>query len=303
MKRTKKLRENSTLMLMALPGTLWYIIFAYLPMFGLIIAFKNYRFADGIFGSAFVGLKNFEFLFRTNDAVVITRNTVLYNFAFIFLNMAVSITLAIIFDAMGKNKLLKFNQTVILIPHFLSWIVVTYFVYAILSPDKGIANKFLHLLGMDPVSWYSEPKYWPFILFINYIWKHAGYNSIIYYSTIRGFSSEYYEAARIDGATWFQQVRYITLPLLTSIVIMMSLISLGQVMYSDFGLFYLIPKNSGLLYSVTSTIDTYVYNGMTNLTNLGATSAVAFYQSFVGFVLVISANALVRKISVEDALF
>ena len=250
-----------------------------------------------------MGFKNFEFLFRTNDAFVITRNTILYNVSFIFLNMAFSIALAIIFDAMGRSKLVKFNQTVSLLPHFLSWVVVTYFVYAILSPDKGIANKILSVFGVERISWYSEPKYWPFILMIGYLWKHAGYSSIIYYSTVRGFSQEYYEAARIDGATWFQQVRYITLPMLTSIVIMMSLISLGQVMYSDFGLFYLVPKNSGMLYSVTSTIDTYVYNGMTNLTNMGATSAVTFYQSFIGFILVISFNTLVRKISPDDSLF
>lgn len=303
MKHLKRFKENKTLTLMVLPGALWYILFAYLPMFGLIIAFKNYRFADGILGSAFVGLDNFEFLFRTKDAFVITRNTILYNVAFIFLNMFFSIVMAIIFDAMGKNKLLKFNQTVVLTPYFLSWIVVTYFVYAILSPDKGIANKIITFLGGKAVNWYSEPKFWPFILIFCDIWKRAGYNSIIYYSTIRGFSTEYYEAARIDGATWFQQVRYITLPLLSSIVVLMSMINLGHIMFSDFGLFFLVPKNSGMLYSATSTIDTYVYNGMRNLTNMGATSAVSLYQSFIGFVLVLTVNWIVRRKSPENALF
>ena len=303
MKHLKRFKENKTLTLMVLPGALWYILFAYLPMFGLIIAFKNYRFADGILGSAFVGLDNFEFLFRTKDAFVITRNTILYNVAFIFLNMFFSIVMAIIFDAMGKNKLLKFNQTVVLTPYFLSWIVVTYFVYAILSPDKGIANKIITFLGGKAVNWYSEPKFWPFILIFCDIWKRAGYNSIIYYSTIRGFSTEYYEAARIDGATWFQQVRYITLPLLSSIVVLMSMINQGHIMFSDFGLFFLVPKNSGMLYSATSTIDTYVYNGMRNLTNMGATSAVSLYQSFIGFVLVLTVNWIVRRKSPENALF
>lgn len=303
MKHLKRFKENKTLTLMALPGALWYILFAYLPMFGLIIAFKNYRFADGILGSTFVGLDNFEILFRTKDAFVITRNTILYNVAFIFLNMFFSIVMAIIFDAMGKNKLLKFNQTVVLTPYFLSWIVVTYFVYAILSPDKGIANKIITFLGGKAVNWYSEPKFWPFILIFCDIWKRAGYNSIIYYSTIRGFSTEYYEAARIDGATWFQQVRYITLPLLSSIVVLMSMINLGHIMFSDFGLFFLVPKNSGMLYSATSTIDTYVYNGMRNLTNMGATSAVSLYQSFIGFVLVLTVNWIVRRKSPENALF
>ena len=303
MKHLKKLKENRPLLLMALPGAVWYILFAYLPMFGLIIAFKNFRFSDGILGSEFVGLRNFEFLFRTKDAFVITRNTILYNVAFIFLNMFFSIALAIIFDALGKSRLSKFNQTVSLTPYFLSWVVVSYFVYAVLSPDKGIANKVLEFFGVDPVSWYSESKFWPYILIFCDIWKRAGYNSVIYYSTIRGFSAEYYEAARIDGATWFQQVRYITLPLLTSIVILMSLINLGHIMFSDFGLFYLVPKNSGMLYSVTSTIDTYVYNGMTNLTNMGATSAVSLYQSFVGFALVMAVNGIVRKVSKDDALF
>lgn len=296
-------KKNKSLLVMSLPGLLWFFAFCYLPMFGIIIAFKDFKYSDGFLGSKWVGLKNFKFLFQTSDAFIITRNTLLYNIAFICLNIISAVSLAIIFDMLGKSKLNKLNQTVVLLPHFFSWIVVSYFVFSILSMDKGIANNIITAFGGKRINWYSEPKYWPYILFITNEWKRIGYASIIYYSNIRGFNQEYYEAARIDSATWFQLIWYITIPLLKPIVTIMFLINMGSIMHSDFGLFYIIPKNSGMLYSVTSTIDTYIYNGITGIGDMGSTAAAGFYQSVIGFLLVVATNAIVKKISSENALF
>ncbi len=303
MKFLNDVKNNKLLILMVLPGLIWYILWAYLPLFGITIAFQDFNLTSGFFGNEFVGLRNFRFLFKTSDAFIITRNTILYNFAFITLGLILHVFLAIVFDLLGKNKLNKLNQTLVIMPHFLSWMVASYFVFAILSADRGLANNILKHFGLEPVNWYAEPKYWPFILFICNEWKRAGYSSIIYYSSIRGFDTEYYEAAKIDGATWYQSIFHITLPLLKPTIIMMFLINLGSVMYSDFGLFYIVPRNSGLLYSVTSTLDTYIYNGMTGMGDLSATTAASFYQSIVGFILVMGSNLLVRKIDAESALF
>ena len=303
MKALRSLNKNKSLYTMALPGLIWYALFCYLPMFGLIIAFQNYNYNAGFLGSAWVGFENFKYLFTSSDAFIITRNTLLYNGFFILFNAFSSVCMAIIFNIMGKTKLNRFNQTVLLLPHFLSWVVASYFVFAILSVDKGIANKIVTAFGGEQVNWYAEPKYWPVILFICDQWKRVGYSSIIYYSTIRGFDPTYYEAAKVDGASWFKCIIHVTLPLLKPIIIIMLIINVGSIMYSDFGLFYIIPKNSGMLYDVTSTIDTYIYNGMTGIGDLGSTAAAGMYQSFVGFALVMLTNMIVRKISPEDALF
>lgn len=301
----RKLKKNFSLLLMSVPGMAWFILICYVPMFGIIIAFKDYRFIDGIFGSEWIGFKNFEYLFKTADAWLITRNTILYNVFFIILGMGSAVLFAIMYDALGTRKINRVNQTISLFPHFISWVVGSYFVFTLLSADMGVLNKILGVFGVEPISWYSEPNYWPFILPVCYLWKHVGYQSIIYYSNIRGFDTEYYEAARIDGATWGQCMRYITLPLLIPILTIMFIINVGGVMHSDFGLFYLVPKNSGMLFNTTATIDTYVYNGITagGNANFGATSAVAFYQSIIGFLLVISSNAIVKKISPDNAMF
>ncbi len=300
----RKLNRRKALIVMVLPVIVYYILFSYLPMFGALIAFKDFKYSKGFFGSEWVGFKNFEFLFQTSDAWVITRNTVLYNITFIILGMILSMCLAIIFDMLGtKNKLNRVNQTLVLFPHFISWVVATYFVSAFLSVDKGILNRLIVSLGGGEIEWYSESKYWPFILTVCYMWKHIGYNSIVYYSTIKGFDVEFYEAARVDGATWFQQIRYITVPLLKSMAIIMLILNIGSIFYSDFGLFYLIPRNSGALYSVTSTIDTYVYNGFIGGGNIGTSSAVGLYQSVVGFILVLVSNGIIKKVSPEQAMF
>ncbi len=299
----KKIGKNRALICMALPGLIWYALFCYLPMFGLGIAFQDFNYNSGFIGSPWVGFKNFKYLFATTDAWIITRNTIFYNGFFIFWNAFSSVVMAIIFNVLGKGKVNRFNQTAILLPHFLSWVVASYFVFAILSTDKGIANKIVGLFGGDEINWYAEPKYWPFILFICNEWKRIGYSSIIYYSTIRGFDPTYYEAAKMDGANWFQCIIHVTLPLLKPIITVMLIINIGSIMYSDFGLFYIIPKNSGMLYEVTSTIDTYIYNGMTGIGDMGSTAAAGLYQSVIGFALVMISNLIVRKISPDDALF
>lgn len=300
----KKLNKRKTLIIMLLPVVVYYVLFNYLPMFGALIAFKDFKYSRGFFGSEWVGFKNFEFLFSSSDAWIITRNTIVYNVVFIVMGMLLSMCLAIVFDMLGtKSKLNRVNQTLVLFPHFISWVVASYFVSAFLSVDKGILNRLIVQLGGKDIEWYSESRYWPFILTVCYMWKHIGYNSIVYYSSIRGFDVELYQAARVDGATWLQQIRYITIPLLKSIAIIMLILNIGSIFYSDFGLFYLIPKNSGALYSVTSTIDTYVYNGFIGGGDIGTSSATGLYQSFVGFVLVVLSNSIIRKVSPEQAMF
>ena len=300
MKLKKQIKSNGPLLLMALPGIVYFVMFAYIPMFGILIAFKQYNYVDGIIGSPWAGLQNFEFLIQSGDALRILRNTIFYSLFYLIVNKIIEIFLAIMYDSLSKSKLSRFNQTVSILPHFLSWVVIAYFAQTLLDAEKGVLNQFL---GTN-IQWYSEPKYWPIILLAFQLWKTIGYNSIIYYSNIRGIDSELYEAARIDGATWWQQVKYITIPLLQSIIIIMVIMGLGSILCNDFGLFYNVPRNSGALYETTQTLDTYIYNGITSTGgNLGLSSAASFFQSVVGFILVITSNAIIKKISPENAMF
>lgn len=300
--RRKKIRRYWPIYLMALPAIIYLIINNYVPMAGIIVAFKNYRYNLGIWDSPWAGLKNFEFLFKTNDAWLITRNTILYNLAFITLNMVISISVAIFLNEIRSKKARKVYQTVLLLPHLLSIVVVSYLVYGFLSPDLGFINN--TVLGRENgVSWYSEPKFWPLILVFVHLWITVGYNCIIYLSTLVGIDKEYYEAADLDGATMWQKICFITLPCLKPTIITLFLLALGKIFYSDFGLFYQVPLNSGALYNVTSTIDTYVYRGLMESNNIGMSGAAGVYQSLVGFVLVLLANWVVNKVSRENALF
>lgn len=299
----KKVKKNKVLLLMLLPALVHVLIFKYLPMFGTLIAFKDFKYSKGFFKSEWVGFDNFKFLFQSQDAWIITRNTVCYSLTFILLGMVLAIGIAIAFDLLGRSKVNRINQVMVIFPHFISWMIVTYFVSALLDADKGILNGLITLFGGERIIWYSETKYWPFIIILLNFWKTLGFSSIIYYSNIKGFSADCYEAAQIDGASWWQQVVSITLPLLKPTAIILLIMNIGSVFYSDFGLFYLVPKNSGALYPVTSTIDTYVYNGLTGGGNIGATTATGLYQSTVGFILVITTNAIIKRISSENAMF
>lgn len=305
-KKIKHIRNRRflPLYLMMVPGIIYLIINNYIPMLGLQIAFKQYSYAKGISGSRFVGLKNFEFLFKTKDAFSITRNTICYNAVFILLGTFMAIAVAILLNDVSRMALKKIYQTVILIPFLISMVVVSYLVYAFLSSDTGFINKgLLEPLHMEAVSWYSSPQYWPFILVIVHLWKSFGYNSIIYFATLVGIDKGYYEAAAIDGASKWQQTKYVTLPCLKPTIIILTLMAIGRIFYSDFGLFYQVPMNSGLLIDATNTIDTYVYRGLITLNNISMASAAGFYQSIVGFFLVLMANLITKKISPENALF
>ncbi|WP_195573751.1 ABC transporter permease [Paenibacillus sp. 1001270B_150601_E10] len=302
------LNLNKVFLLMVLPGALWFLFFSYIPMFGTVIAFKDYRigrdgFLSSLMQSEWVGFKNFEYLFSTNDAYIITRNTILYNVVFIILGLVCSVAMAIILSEIVNKRLAKVYQTGMFLPHFLSWVIVGYFTFSFLSVDKGVLNQFLVWIGQDPISWYSEAKYWPYILVFLNIWKGIGYSSVVYLAAIVGIDKTYYEAAMIDGANKWQQIRHITIPSISTLMTILTLLAVGRIFYADFGLFYQIPRDSGPLYSVTNVIDTYVYRGLKVTGDISMSTAAGLYQSFVGFILVMTSNWIVRKFNKENALF
>ncbi len=301
-KGLKEFKRNKELFFLGLPGVLALFIVAYLPMFGLIIAFKRFSFEDGIFGSPWAGFDNFKFFFTSQDAFRVTRNTLLLNGSFIVLSFAAAVIVALMLNELNR-KSVKVFQTVLFVPYFISWIVVGYLVYGFLSPDYGVINSILKTFNMAPVDWYGDPKYWPVILIISYLWKNVGYLTIIFYTGMLGIDSSYYEAAAIDGATKFQQARSITVPLIKPLVILMLILSIGKIFYSDFGLFFFVPREVGALLPTTDVIDTYVYRSLRVIGDLGMASAAGFYQSIVGFILVIGSNLIIRKVSKENAVF
>ncbi len=303
-KKLKKFKRFIPIYLMMLPAIIYLIINNYLPLVGISLAFKQYSVKGGIFGSKYIGLKNFEYLFVTKDAWIITRNTFLYNVVFIIIGTIFSIFIAIVMSEVRGTRRKKLYQTVALYPYLISIVVTAYLVNAFLSTETGFINStILEPLGIEGVSWYSEAKYWPVILVIVYIWKNFGYHTILYLSTLLGIDQGYYEAAALDGASRWQQIKHITIPFLKPTVITLTLLSIGRIFYSDFGLFYQVPMDSGALVDVTNTIDTYVYRGLMQLGDIGMSSAAGLYQSVVGFVLVLAANYVVKKVSSEDALF
>jgi putative aldouronate transport system permease protein len=297
-------KTTISLFLLTVPGLLYLLVNNYLPMFGIFIAFKEIDYSKGLWGSDWVGFKNFEFLFRTSDAYIMTRNTLLYNLAFIVIGTAVSIIMALLLHELKNRMSSKMFQSAILFPNLVSMVIVSYLVYAFLNSDSGLINlSILRPLGLEEISWYAEPKYWPFILLITYLWKTAGYTTIVYFAFMAGIDKSIYEAAKIDGAGKIRQIWSITLPLLKPAVTLMVLLAIGRIFNSDFGLFYQVPLNSGALYSTTQTIDTYVYRALMQMHDIGMSSAAGFYQSVVGFVLVIAANKLVKKLDPDNALF
>lgn len=300
----KQYKRDLPLYLMMVPGLIYLFVNNYIPMTGIIIAFKQVNFRVGILKSPFVGLKNFEFLFK-GDAWIITRNTIGYNLTFIVLTPIVAITIAILLNELTSKKFKQLYQTMILIPYLISIVVISYIVYAVLATDTGFMNNsILPIFGIhEKISWYSSPQYWPLILVAVYLWKGFGYSTIIYYATVVGIDSSYYEAAAIDGATRWQRIWHVTLPSLKPTIITLTLLSVGRMFYSDFGLFYQVPLSSGPILDVTNTIDTYVYRGLMQNNNIGMSSAAGVYQSIVGLILVLTANAIVTKVSKEDALF
>lgn len=304
-KTKKKIRWSHVvpMYLMILPGLIYLICNNFFPMFGIIIAFKKYSFRKGLLGSDWAGFSNFKYLFTSDTAFVIIRNTVLYNVLFIILGTIVSVSIAILLNEITKKKLQTVYQSVILLPFLISWVVVSYLVFAFFSSDSGLFNSVLTSLGLETHSWYTEAKWWPYILTFVNLWKSTGYSVIIYLSSLIGISAEYYEAAKIDGATKWQQIKSITLPLLKPTVITLLILSIGRIFASDFGLFYQIPKNTGAIYSTTQTIDVYVYNALMNNSDYGMSSAASVFQSIVGFALVMVTNTIVRRTEKDSALF
>lgn len=296
-------KQYIPLYLLLLPSLIYFLINNYIPMPGILVAFKQYNKRKGIYGSDWAGFSNFEFLFQ-NDAGLIVRNTLLYNIVFIILGMVVGVALAIIITDVCSKRAKKIYQSAILLPFLISIVVVSYIVFAFLSAENGmINNTLLKGLGHSPIQWYSEPKYWPFILTFVNIWKGCGYGTLIYIAGITGIDPSFFEAAKLDGASKWQQIKSITIPSLIPSLITMSMLSLGRIFSSDFGLFYQVPQNSGALFSVTQTVDTYVYRALMSSGGLGRSAAAGFMQSIVGFALVMGANALIGKISKENAMF
>ena len=298
----RRMKRYIPLYLMILPGLIYLIINNYMPMAGLALAFKKVNYSIGLFQSPWCGLDNFKFLFSTNDAFIFFRNTILYNLGFIFLGNALGVFVAICLDSIYNKFFKKFSQVIILIPYLLSTVIISYIVFAFLSGNNGFMNlTILPMLGIDPVSWYNESQYWPYILMLVYLWMTFGYSSILYYSTLIGIDKSYYEAAAVDGAGVWAQIRHITLPALKPTIITLVLLAIGRICYSDFGLFYQIPMNSGLLYSTTQTID--VYRALLELNDIGRSTAGGFLQSILGFICVFTANTVVTKVDKDSSLF
>lgn len=288
---------------LAAVGLLALLVFNYLPMGGLVIAFKNYRYDLGVFGSEWVGLKNFDMLVKSNDFLNITRNTLLFNAIFIVTGTVAQLLLAILMYEISSRRATKIYQTVMITPNFLSWVVVGYMAYAILHPQNGYLNRILANFGIESIDWYSKPNAWYVILPITSIWKGVGINSIIYYAALMGIDETLYEAADIDGAGKIKKILHITLPELVSLVSIMTILSIGGIFRGDIGLFYQLTRDSGALYDTTDVIDTYVMRATRQIGDMGVSSAIGFLQSVVGFVLVMVTNYVSKKIDSNNALF
>lgn len=295
-------KKNREIFVLSLPALLYMLVFNFLPMIGLVIAFKNFRYDLGVFGSQWAGLKNFEFFFTSQAALAITRNTVLYNLGFIIITTTVALTFAILLNELTRTWV-KVHQTAMFLPYFLSWVVISYITLAFLDHQHGFLNQVLAYLGLAELRWYFEPDYWPVILNVAHLWKSVGFSSLVYYAGIMGIDPIYYEAAMLDGASKLQMIRHITLPLLTPLIAILIILALGGIFRGDFGLFFFVPNNSSFLFRTTDIIDTYVYRALTEISNLGMGTAVGLYQSLVGFFTIVSANWIVRRINEEKALW
>jgi putative aldouronate transport system permease protein len=301
-------KDHLALLTMLLPGSVILILFSYLPMPGILLAFKNMRLHGGnvfqnFFKSPWVGFNNFRFIFTTPDAYLMTRNTVLYNLVFIVLGLIVAVSIAIGITELSNRRTAKLYQTLYFLPFFLSWVVVSYLSFALLSYEYGVFNNFLRAMGRDTVNFYMNPQYWPAIFVFANIWKYAGHGSIIYTATIVGMDAALFEAAAIDGANRFKQIWYITLPMLKPTMILLTILAFGRIFSADFGLFYLLPRGAGPLRSVRMVLDVYVFESLSGGTiNMGMVAAVGLYQSVVGFVLILFANYVVKKLSPENTL-
>lgn len=298
-------KRDFQLLILALPVLLYVFIFCYLPMAGVVIAFEDYRYDKGVFGSEFIGFKNFEFFFKSDSAFTVTFNTLAYNLTFIVIGTLLSISVALLLNEVKNKSAIKIYQTSMFLPYFFSWVVVSFIVYAFISPSYGMGNYFIASLGIDTTNLYFYPPIWPFIILFVGEWKYLGYSVIINYTVLMGIDSSYYEAAEVDGASKLQRAWHISVPFLVPITIIQIIMAVGRIFSSDFGLFYQVTRDSSMLYSVTDVIDTYIFRAIMNPSNsdVGMGAAIGLFQSCVGFVLVVVTNTIVNKVNSEAALY
>ena len=278
-------------------------IFNYLPMAGIILAFKDYKYDKGILGSNWVGLYNFKFFFESNEFLKLTRNTLLLNGLFIIAGIAAALLIAILLFCLRGRKNIRIYQTLMITPHFISWVVVSYMVYAFLSPQHGIVNNILENFGMEKVDWYNTPMAWPIILTVSGVWKNVGMDCIIYYAALMNIDSTLFEAADVDGANTVEKIKNIIIPALKPLLTVLTILKIGGILRSDFGMFYQLTRDVGALYDITDVIDTYTYRVMSVIGNLGMGTAIGLLQSGVGMILVFSAHYISKKIDSELGLF
>lgn len=296
-------REFLQLLSMISIPTLLVFVFNYIPMAGIIIAFKNYKYNLGIFGSKWVGMKNFEAFITSYDFPVLLRNTVFNNVLFIFFGILAAVVTALLLYEVTSRLKTKIYQTIMILPHFVSWVLVSYLVYIFLAPETGLLNHLLETFGIPTVEWYSTPGAWPIILTIVSIWKHFGMDSVVYYAALMGIDSSILEAADIDGANKFQKIWHIVLPTIRPLIIMLTILKIGNIFRADFGLFYNVTRNVGALYDTTDVFDTYIFRMTREQGNFPMASAAGLMQSVVGFITVVITNKISKKIDPNSGIF
>ena len=306
----EKNKKTLVLLTMVAPVAVWLLLLRYLPMGGIVLAFKNYKvnprnpsFISNLLSSKWVGFKNFEFLFKTDSAWVMIRNTLVYNIVFIVLGVIIPVAFAIMMNEITRKFFRKAYQTMMFFPYFLSWVVVSYFLNAFLDAQYGMIPAMQEAAGHARTSWYTTPGPWPFILTFANLWKNVGYSTVLYLAAITGIDTNQYEAAAMDGATKWQQVLHVTIPHLRTMIAILFIMNVGKIFASDFGLFYNVPMQNGALFSVTQTIDTYVYRAYMATGDPGQSSAAGLLQNVLGFVCILTANGIVKKIDSESSLF
>ena len=299
----QKVVRYKTLLLMCVPAVVFFFMFNYMPLPGIWVAFVKYNYRDGIFGSKFVGLQNFEFLATSGKLLDLTKNTILYNIAFILLGNFLAVFVAILLNEMQSKMFKKVSQTIMFLPYFISQVLVGILVFNLLNYDTGFVNGILTSLGLEKWQPYSDPNVWPVLLVIIYLWQQTGYNSVVYFASIMGLDGEMMEAAKVDGANGFQRIRYIILPSLKPTIVILLLFALGGIVKGNFGLFYNIVGTNPILYDTTDIIETYVYRATMTDFNFMTASAVGLYQSVIGFVIVMVVNYIVKKIEPDYSLF
>ena len=308
--RFSKAKKTLMLLTMVAPGAIWLLLLRYLPMGGIILAFKNYKiypkdptFLNNLVHSKWVGLDNFKFLFTTGDSWVMIRNTLAYNIVFIILGVIIPVAFAIMMSELSKKFVAKTYQTLMFFPYFLSWVVVSYFLNAFIDAQYGLIPMAQRAAGETAVSWYTTPGPWPYIIVFANLWKNVGYSTVLYLAAITGIDQTQYEAAAIDGASKWQQILHVTLPNLRTMIAILFILNVGKIFNADFGLFWNVPMQNGALFSVTQVVDTYIYRVLMNTGNIGQSTAAGLLQNIVGFICIIGANAVVRKIDSDSTLF